>query len=477
MKQNKVGYIPLASAILLSAVAQSSHSAGFALIENSASGMGNAFAGAAAVAEDASTTFFNPAGLTQLSKPQMVFAGHIIRTTADFEDRGSSVNPALTGGTVVPGSLNGTNDDGGGTAFVPNFYYARPLNDNLVFGFGATAPFGLETDYDDDWVGRYHALNSAVQTINLNPSLGYKVNDKLSIGGGVNIQYIHAKLSSAIDSAAVCLNAANISNADALDVPTCIAIGLGPNDVSDSNKDTTAKLEADNVEFGFNFGLTYDVTDETRIGASYRSGIEHDAEGDAKFSVNPTLAAAVLPGVNAALNPIGSALLQNSDIKATVELPDSASFSLAHQASPKLQILADITWTGWSSFEELRIKYDSGQSDTATTEAWDDVLRYSIGINYDHSDKLRLRAGLAFDKEAIPDPQHRTPRIPGNDRTWLAFGAGYDYTDTLHFDVGFAHLFVDETPADHEDEGNGYHFRGVYDADVNILSAQMNWNF
>lgn len=474
MKKQTFRLLPLTSALLLTGLAQQAGAAGFQLIEQSGSGMGNAYAGAAAVAEDASTIYFNPAGLTKITKPQMVFAGHIISTSADFEDKGSSVNPALTGGTVVKGSLTGSNDDGGGTAFVPNFYYARPINDKLVFGFGANAPFGLETDYEDDWVGRYHALNSAVQTVNLNPSLGYKVNEKLSIGGGVSIQYIHADLTSAIDSAAVCLSAA--ASSPALTTEDCVRAGLGPNDVSNSAKDSKAELEADNVAFGFNLGVTYDFNDKTRVGVSYRSGIEQEAEGDADFTVGTELSA-VLPGINQGLSAVNSALLVDTGITATVDLPDSASFSVAHQATPKIQLLADVTWTGWSSFEELRIKYDSGQADSVTTEAWENTMRYSIGVNYDHTDKLRLRAGLAFDEEAIPDAEHRTPRIPGNDRTWIAFGAGYDYSDTMHFDVGFAHLFIDDTPSDHEDEGNGYHFRGEYEGDVNILSAQMNWNF
>lgn len=468
--QNTQRVLTLSSALLLTTFGHHAHAAGFALIENSGSGMGNAYAGAAAVAEDASTIFFNPAGLTLLEKPQMVFAGHIISTKADFSDKGSNLNPALTGGVVVPGSIQGTEDDGGGIGIVPNFYYARPINDQLFFGLGVNAPFGLETDYEDDWVGRYHALNSAIQTININPSLAYRVNDKLSIGGGISIQYVHAELSQAIDSTAVCLNVTGG------DVTTCTNVGLSPDTVGGGTVDSKAELEADNVDYGFNLGLTYQATPATRIGAAYRSSIEHTAEGDAKFSLNAGLAALLGP-VNAQLAAAGQGLvLADSDITASVELPESFSLSFAHQATPKLQVLGDVTWTGWSSFDELRIHYDSGQDDSVTEEAWEDVMRYSLGFNFAKTDQLTLRAGVAFDEEAIPDPEHRTPRIPGNDRTWVSVGAGYDYSPTFHVDVGFAHLFVDETPADHTDE-NGYTFRGEYSADVNILSAQLNWNF
>ncbi len=463
--------LPLPHALtiaLLSASAQL-HASGFAIIEHSASGMGNAFAGAAAIGEDASTTWFNPAALTRLSGPQLVVSGHIIAPIADFTDKGSNVNPDLTSG-VVPGSLKGTNDDGGQLGLVPNVYYSRPINDELTFGLGINAPFGMATEYDDDWVGRYHGLKSAIKSVNINPSLAWRVNDTVSIGGGINAQYVHAELTSAIDSAAVCLK---VANGDPAKIADCGARGLAtPSNVATDSK---AELESDNWSFGFNLGALFNVGDHTRIGISYRSEIEQDTDGTAKFTINSKLQP-VIDGVNAQLNPLGKALLQNSDISAAVSLPASFSLSAAHQLDDRILLLADITWTGWSSFDELRIKYDSGQDDSVTDERWDDVLRYSIGVNYRKDDKLTLRAGVAFDEEAIPDAQHRTPRIPGNDRTWISVGAGYQFSNNAKFDFGYSHLFVDDTPIDHTDD-NGYSIRGVYEASVDIVSAQLTWNF
>ncbi|MGV6859953.1 MAG: OmpP1/FadL family transporter [bacterium] len=462
--------LPVAIALCIAGFSQHASASGFAIIEHSASGMGNAFAGAAAIAEDASTAWFNPAGLTKLKNPQLVVSGHIIAPKADYQDEGSSVNPALTGG-VVAGSLTGKNDDGGSLAFVPNLYYARPINDSMTFGFAMNAPFGLETNYDDDWVGRYHGLKSAIETINLNPSIGWQVSDNFSLGFGVSAQYVHAQLTSAIDSSAVCLSAAA---GDPATIATCGALGIAT--PSNSATDSFADLETDNWAFGFNFGALFDVNDSTRLGLSYRSEITQDTSGTADFTVNAALQP-VLTGINAQLATVNQALLKDSDINASVTLPQSVSLSMTHQYNNKLQVLADITWTGWSSFDELRIKYDSGQSDSVTTENWDDVFRYSIGANYKMDDKLTLRGGLALDQEAIPDTQHRTPRIPGNDRTWVSLGAGYNFSAQAHFDVGYSHLFVDETPTDHTDEGNGYTLRGKYDASVDILSAQLTWNF
>lgn len=463
--------LPLSTAVtlgLLSATAQL-HAAGFAIIEHSASGMGNAFAGASAIAEDASTAWFNPAGMTRLATPQLVVSGHIISPTADFTDKGSNVNPALTSG-VVAGSLSGTNDDGGELALVPNLYYVRPIRDDMVFGLSINAPFGLATDYKDDWVGRYHALRSSIITLNIKPSIGWKINDVVSVGAGVSAQYVKADLTSAIDSAALCLK---LANGDPAALAGCGAQGLTT--PSNAANDSKADLESDNWGFGFDVGALFNLSDRTRVGVHYQSEVKQDTSGTAKFTINPKLQPFV-DQANAALAPIGQAALKNSDIDASVSLPQSVSLSGAHQINDKLMLLADITWTGWSSFEELRIKYASGQADSVTDESWNDVVRYSIGANYQMDDKLTLRTGVAFDEEAIPDPQHRTPRIPGNDRTWVSFGAGYQFRSNAKVDVGYSHLFVDDTPIDHTDD-NGYTIRGIYEASVDILSAQLTWNF
>jgi len=475
MECKKRLYLSTVACVFLGGIGGNAQAAGFAIIEHSASGMGNAFAGAAAVANDASTAWFNPAGLTLIKTPQLMVAGHLIDASSDFTDKGSSVSPALTGGTVVPGSITGSNDDGGsGVAFIPNAYYVRPLSDKVSFGLAFNAPFGLESDYEDDWVGRYHGLNSAVKTVNINPSLGWQINDQLSLGAGVSFQYVHAELSSAIDSAGLCLR---LAGANPQLLQACTSAGLGPGTHATLANDSKGENESDNIAVGFNLGLMYSVNEATRLGMAYRSGITQATEGDAKFTVNANFQP-VLDQINAGLKATnaGKQFLADTDITAEVDLPPSLSLSIAHQANAKLQLLGDITWTGWSSFEELRIKYASGQNDTATDESWEDVIRLSIGANYKLDDKWTLRAGGAFDEEAIPDEQHRTPRIPGNDRWWLSFGAGLNVSEKIHLDFGFAHLFVEDFAADHTDD-NGYSFRGEYSADVNIASAQLNWNF
>ena len=164
------------TAVILTSLAGTSQGAGFALIEQGVSGLGNAFAGNSASAEDASTIYFNPAGLTRLSGTQYNVGAHVIAPSAKFRDRGSSINPALGGSTL----FGGTGGDGGERGVAPNFYYARDLTGDIRFGLGVNAPFGLATKYNDGWRGRYHAIKSELITVNINPAIAFKATDQLS---------------------------------------------------------------------------------------------------------------------------------------------------------------------------------------------------------------------------------------------------------------------------------------------------------
>ena len=464
--------ITLNKAVLLSSLpllfaSHTAHSAGFALIENSASGMGKAFAGAAAAAEDASTVWFNPAGMDYLGKSLdgkslVTQAGHIVSAKTKYTDEGSAAPASLNT------DLGGTNTNKRITSFVPNLYYVKPVNEKLHFGLGINAPFGSKTDYNEDWYGRYQSTLTDLLSLNVNPSLSWKANDKLSLGAGISAQYVKlTSLSSAIDSVGVCRSAA-LSNAavtnstDLLDY--CNSIYP---DAAQPETDSFTELTGDSIAFGFNLGLLYEPTEKTRLGLSYRSKIKHDVDGKIKFDLDPGLA------------PIaaGTSRFDNRDVKATVELPDSLSFSVAHKVNEKLELLGDVTWTGWSSFDELKVTEVDGVTEVTTTpEEWEDVYRISVGANYKYNEKLTLRTGVAYDEEPIPSAELRTPRIPGNDRTWVSFGAGYKWSKNLDLDFGYSHLFLKETPIDNPGE-NGYSVRGTYKSSVDIVSAQLNYKF
>ncbi len=424
---------------------------GFALIEQSVSGLGTAFSGGAASAEDASTIFFNPAGLTRLEGQQVVSALHIIVPSAKFKP--STTTPAVN----AAGNSLGTNDSGdaGVTGMAPNLYYANKLNQNLSVGLGINAPFGLATKYDKDWIGRYHAVESDVLTVNINPSIAYKVTDKLSIGAGVNAQYIEATLSSMADGRTL--------------------IG---SPFSSSATDVYVENVADDWSYGYNLGLLYEFSAATRLGFAYRSEIKHKLEGTTTTQL-PTAFAS---------NLTAQALFAKQGVHGEITLPASASLSLFHQLTEKLAVTADVSWTEWSSFEELTLNFEGAgigtKMSSTTTENWDDTWRYSAGATYQATDKLVWRMGVAFDETPISD-EYRTPRIPGEDRLWLAFGAGFQISESLVLDVAYAHLYVPDSKMEKyamdegltdEDITRGT-VVGEFENQVDIISAQLSYRF
>lgn len=444
------------------------YAGGFALIEQGASGMGTAYAGASAVSNDTSTVWFNPAGMLELEQAEFASAFHIIAVDSEFSDRGTTLSPAFAEDiTMGLDPVPGERDDGiGDETLVPNIYYVRPLRDNMTFGFGISVPFGNSTEYDEDWVGRYQAVESSVSVIDINPSFAYRVNEKLGIGGGISVQFMSATLGNEIDSAASCQGFALLG---LIDIAQCLTGGL--TDEGNRLLDGSAKIEGDSTEITFNLGLLYKPQPRTKIGVAYRHGVDHKLDGDADFSFRPDNSLMSIIEAN------DHNLFQDGGATALARLPASLMFSVAHLLNDKVQLLADATWTQWSVFEELRIVFDNpSQPDTFNTQDWDDVWRLSAGVNYFHSDKLTLKTGWAFDQDPVPSPTRRTARIPGNDRTWLSLGLSYALNNSISFDLGYAHLLVDETSiANPSDSPIGTTIRGVYDQNINLFSAQLNW--
>lgn len=447
----------LLTALCLAAFSGVSAASGFALIEQSASGLGNAFAAGAAATDNASVQFFNPAAMTELSGTQISLAGHYIMPGAKLTN--SSATGLTLGNTVT-----GTVDDAGVNKLVPNFYYVRDLDPQLKFGLGITAPFGLATEYDKTWIGRYHAIKSDVQTININPALAYKVNSRLSLGAGLSAQYINAELSSAVDSSSICIGLAGQA--------VCQTFGLDM--AGNQAVDSYASIKGHDWSYGYNLGLLFKPADDTRIGFAFRSKIKQSLKGDATF----TRSAAFNAFLTNAPSPISTLFTPTTDA-ANIELPASASLSISQQINPRFELLADITWTQWSVLKELRVTYGNVvQPATVTTENWDNTLRYAVGLSYKPNDRIKLRTGLAYDQSPVPDAQHRTPRIPDNDRTWLALGMSYASNDHISYDVGYAHLFVSDAAINNSTEASIQHnLMGTYQIGIDILSAQLNYRF
>ena len=445
--------IPVAVAAAMAAFSTAVHSGAFGLAEQNASGIGNAFAGGAAVAEDASTIYFNPAGMTRLPGRQVVGAVHAIRPKIEFNNTGSTLAPAQ-------GVLGGNGGDAGDWAFVPNAYLSWQLNDRWFVGVGLNAPFGLKTEWEPNWVGRFHAIESEFKTINVNPSVAFKLTDQVSLGFGVSWQRAEATLTQAVNYAAVAASAAGAGAAAAL---TAAGQNQG-----------TVKVEGDDDSWGWNVGALFTLGPNTRIGLAYRSSVEHDLGGTGVFANRPALLAAV-------------PALADSAVTANVKLPASASWSIFHQLNPKWDLMADITWTDWSSLQALNIFRTNGALFTSTPLEWEDTWRFSAGANYHYSGQWTFRFGVAFDQTPVHDFD-RTPRVPDGDRIWTAIGAQYRMSKQAAFDFGYAHLFVKDGTLDLCTPAYAARFpnagcatknilSGTASGYVNILSAQFRYNF
>jgi long-chain fatty acid transport protein len=441
--------------LALAGITGSASASFFQLAENNASGIGNAFAGGSAIAEDASTVWYNPAGLTRLQGAQFVAAGHFIKPSFEFHKESAR--------TVLGGNISGgEGGNAGEDKIVPNLYFSQPLNEKMTLGVGINSPFGLATDYDSDWVGRYHALRSEIQSVNLNVGLGYKINDQFSIGGGVNYQKLDATLSQAIDFATICTTAAGGAFS--------AACGAGAGFNSSNPNDGKAEVKADDDAFGFNLGFLWQLSDTTRVGTAYRSKMKYTLKGNAEFDRPSNI-----PG---ALVTAGG--FSNTDVTADTTLPATLSVSGFHQLTPQWALMGDITRTFWSKLPELNIDFANAQPNSVVTLNLKDVNRYSVGANYAPGGNWVYRAGIALDKTPTPSADVRTPRLPDGDRTWLAVGAKYAVSNKFNLDMGFVHILVDDPKIDKAATGENQlrgSLVGTYEGSINVLSVQGTWSF
>ena len=426
------------------------HAAGYAILEQSGEGVGVGFAGASAGYGDGSSVYFNPAAMSALNCTQITAGGHLIIPSSEFTNQGSTISPLLGGSPL----LGDNGPDGGTTAFVPNFYFVAPVGQRWNLGFGVNSPFGLKTEYDRTWVGRYQAVESELVTINLNPAVSYRLSDNFSIGVAGKAMYADATLSNMIDFGTV--------GVSTLGLPTASGLGLLP-----QAADGFGEVEGDDWGYGYTIGgmYQYGKDNRNRIGLNYHSKIDIGLTGNATFTV-PT---AALP-----LTSMGA--FTNTGAKADVTLPDSASLGLFHWVSDSVALLAEAQWTHWSRFQTLDIKYSSVQPNTTVDEGWDNTWRFSVGTKVKATDDLELSAGFTYDEEPISDAMHRTPRIPGNDRYWLALGASYDLTEALRASLAYVHIFVDDSNS-LVTGSTGDVFVGEWDASVDIVSLQLLYRF
>lgn len=452
-----IKYIAMASIAAPSLVAASNvaQGSGFALREQSGTAMGNAFAGATAGADDISYMFFNPAGLTRHSGNQANLSVTYISPQSELE--------SSSGSNVLGGTISGisTMDDVGVNAPLPANYGFFDLHPDFKAAIAINVPFGLETDYDDGWVGRYHALNSELLTVDINPAVAYRVNDWLSLGAGIQVNYIDVSLSNAVDFGTI----AFAQTAGALGVP--------------GQQDGQVKVEGDDVGYGFNFGAMVEPAPGTRFGFGYRSKIVHEIEGEAKFLLDGSGTAATLQA--AAIGMGDPAPFIDTGAHVTATLPETASIGVYHEIDDQLAVMGEAAWTRWSQFYQLLISFDNpGQPASFTETRYKNTWFLAVGATYKWTDTWTFRVGAAYDESPIPD-ETRTPRIPGEDRVWTSFGADYTPFPQLTVGLSYTHVFVEDPSVNLSASDQGNTFRGSlsaqYKGAVDLFALQATYRF
>ncbi len=438
----------------LLAYAATADAAGFALKEQSASGLGGAFAGQAAGTDDISAMFTNPAVTTRQSGSRVSAVASYIMPQAKIRSQSGS---SITGAPISGGNGGGDVAD---DLLLPAFYALWDLDETfgtrhkLRMGLGVNVPFGLETDYNDGWVGRYQALHSKLSSVNINPTLAFEPVRGLSLGVGLQVQYAEATLTNAIDFGTI---------GAAVGVPFAVP----------TQQDGRARVNGDDWSYGYTLGAMVEPWAGTRLGVGYRSQIEHRLSGRATFRLDDAGVGAFLAGATGAF--------ANTGAEAKVTTPETVNIGVHQDLGERWSVAGEAQWTRWSRFQKLAIKFDNpAQPDSYTREDWNDSWFFAIGVTYKPSADWSLRAGYAYDQSPVPNST-RTPRIPDNDRHWLSIGASYKAAPNLSLAAGYTHIFVRDGSIDLSAGDRGGTFRGNFsgqaEAAIDIVSLQGEWRF
>lgn len=438
MKTNKT-LLSLAVACSLVTTSATVNAAGFQLAEYSATGLGRAYAGEAAMADNASAQWRNPAMLTQLEGTQVSVGAIYVNPNVDVKgevDGGKSLNPTLP-------KTEASSSDFAHDAIIPNLYISHRYSEELAIGFAVGTNYGMETDLGNDFAASHFGNEASIITKEANLNLAYQVNQAVSIGGG--IRYVIGEGS---------------FGATAPENNALAGLGL--------EKGTPLKyMEGEDTAWGWQFGTAWQINEQHRIGFTYKSAVDLKLEGDAKIMQ-------LAPGTPVA-NDTGSMDLT---------LPQTAELASFHQLTDKLAMHASINWTDWSSFKELYADLDTLESQTVKVENWKDNYRFAVGATYQVDPKLALRTGIAYDTSAVSD-KNRTITIPETDRTWLSLGASYEFTKQFSLDGGFTYIFAKDAPitesrgyeSDDKAQAIGGEFVGETTGNVWLIGVQANYTF
>ncbi|MEQ8405885.1 MAG: outer membrane protein transport protein [Oceanicaulis sp.] len=413
---------------------------GFKLSEYSSRDFGMANAGYAALAADPSTIWSNPAGLTRLEDWQVNLGAYYIYGRGEFENDGS------TGPFGQP--LTGTEeDDLFNDEVIPNLYVSAPVSERVTLGLGVNAPFGLSTQYEPSSLTRFQAVKSSLRVVDINPAIGFQLNDQLSFGLGVSAQYADATLANNINFTAACLSQAPAA--------ACTSAGLAP-----QTSEGFVRVKGDDWSYGWNAGVLFEPEEGTRVGFSYRSEVNHELGGEAEFGTPPGAA-------------IFAPAFTDTAASAPLDLPSEAAVSLRHEVNGAFAWNATVRASFWD-LDALVVAFDNpAQPASRETLGYQTAVKASFGVEYAPRPDWVLRAGLAYD-ESPADEDDRTARVPDTDRVVAALGASWTPSEAFSVDLGYQHLFFDDAPINHVGSG-GDRLVGEFDNTADLFGLGLTW--
>nr|WP_163501058.1 outer membrane protein transport protein [Halomonas socia] len=404
---NNVNKLTWAVAIAAAAFASQVNAGGYQINEQSVSGQGYGHAGRSSNVNDATIVFGNPAGMSFLDRAQVTAGGTYLNVNSDIDNASATRNGApiegTTEGDMVPGS------------FVPFAFYAQPVNERLAFGFGVYAPFGSKTDYEDGFLGRNLGNYTELTVMSAQPTVSYRFNDQWAIGAGITYNRVDGELHRQVPHA------------------------LGG--------EVDSRVEGDDEAWGYNLGIMYQPVSETTFGLTYRSKVSYTLEGDFRATANDNTLGNPPPfGIGAGQ---GDVVAQDDNASLDLTTPETVNFSVTQQMSDNLKLMAGISWTRWSRFNEILVTDGEGETITREPQDYSNAWAFAVGGEYQLNPQWVLRSGVTIDNTPTSD-QFRSARIPSDDRRIFSVGAGWSPTDDLTLDFAYSYLTERGTHVDQE---------------------------
>jgi long-chain fatty acid transport protein len=470
-------YLTLMVAAALSTVSFTANASGYRFGSQSVSAQGTADANGAEAA-DASTIFANPAGLTRLEGTQ--FSGGITAVVphSTYNDAGSK---RFTGSPT--GGVANLDDYAPKAVAAPSLYFSKKLNDSWTVGLGTFVPYGAKLSYDYNWSGRYALTNIDLKSMTINPSVGFKLNERHSFGFGLDAEFMKAFLGQGVDVPGSVQALAAYPERRAELLKNIVAMGGNPAALA-AIKDGHAEMDGKDWGYGFNLGYLYNLTADTRFGVSYRSSIHHKLRGGAVWDFSGVTTDAV---VNKVLQ--ASSRKTNSPALVEVKTPETLSVNMFSQIDDKLALMGDVTWSRHSRLDNLHIVFvGTGEGDEVIRQQWKNTMRASLGMNYKLNGNLMLRAGVAIDESPVDNATLRHAALPDSDRKQLSFGANWKVSNNSSIDLAYSYLKFDEAKSTYKNNcsplhpagsctGNGETTIGTWNTHLQLIGLSYNYKF